>query len=60
MEMPYDVFMDLLPEKGSVTFFLPFIEIALQKRKELQIKSDLLEKAKDALLKEMDEISKEP
>jgi hypothetical protein len=58
-DVAFDDYVSLLPEKGSVSFFLPFIEVALQRRTEIQIKSDLLEKARDALLKEMDETAKE-
>ena len=48
-------FMELIPEEGSVMYFLPYMEMAMHKKHAILLKDHLLEKAESSLMKELEE-----
>ena len=48
-------FMELIPEEGSVMYFLPYLEMAMHKKHAILLKDQLLKKAESSLMKEMEE-----
>ena len=51
----FRTFVNLIPEEGSVMYFLPYMEMAMQKNNATLLKNHLLQKAEASLMKEMEE-----